>query len=121
LAGEARVHRTGGEYEAAAHDIFAQQGVNGPIVYQSERDDRVLAMAAAGLGYAMMPQSGANYPGIVARPLTEPEIWREIALVTLRGRAESAGVGMLVREVMRTRWIAPVRPVMGALEAAAAQ
>src|SRR5437763_715040 len=26
LAGEACVHRTGGEYEAAAHDIFAQQG-----------------------------------------------------------------------------------------------
>jgi len=51
-----------------------------------------------------MPESSASYPGIVFRPLAEPEIWREIALVSLRGRAESQTLGALVREVMRMRW-----------------
>jgi hypothetical protein len=35
------------------------------------------------------------------RPLIEPEIWREVALVTVRGRPHSPTVGALVREAMR--------------------
>jgi DNA-binding transcriptional LysR family regulator len=113
LAGEARGRRIGCEYEAAANDILARQGADGAIAYQSERDDWVLAMAAAGLGYALMPETSAKYPGVVSRPLIEPEISREIALVTLRGRAESPGMGALVREVMRTRWAgAPGQPLL---------
>ena len=46
--------------------------------------------------------------------LIEPEIWREVALVTLRGRPNRPGVGALVREVMRMRWIgAPAQPGLG--------
>lgn len=112
LAGEPYLWRTNCEYEGAADEIFARQGVDGPTVYQSERDDRVLGMAAAGLGYAFMPELSAHYPGVAFRPLVEPEIWREVALVTTRGRAESPGVGALVREVMRMRWIgAPAQPL----------
>jgi len=85
----------------------------------------VLAMAAAGLGYGFMPELSANYPGVVSRRLIEPEIWREVALVTLRGHSESPGVGALVRDVMRMRWTsAPAQPLpvaeAGDLEIAAA-
>jgi hypothetical protein len=41
---------------------------------------------------------------VVARPLVEPEFWREVSLVTVRGRQHSAAVGSLVREAMRRRW-----------------
>jgi DNA-binding transcriptional LysR family regulator len=104
-----------GEYEAAADETFARQGVESPVSYRGERGDWVLAMAAAGLGYALMPETSANYPGVVSRPLVEPEIWRDIVLVTLRGRAESPGMGALVREVMRMRWAgapAPAQPLL---------
>ena len=37
-------------------------------------------MAAAGLGYGVMPAFSATYPGVVALPLIEPEIARDIAL-----------------------------------------
>jgi DNA-binding transcriptional LysR family regulator len=121
LAGETRVRRIGCEYDVMANDILALQGVDGPIAYQSEHDDWVLAMAAAGLGYALMPELRANYPGIVSRPLIEPEIWREIALVTLRGRAETPGMGALVREVMRMRWTGtPAQPLLAAGDLVAA-
>jgi LysR family hydrogen peroxide-inducible transcriptional activator len=105
LSGESYLRRTHCEYDAVTQETFTRQGVNGPTVYQSDRDDWILAMAAAGLGYGVMPAFGATYPGVVALPLIEPEMARDIALVTVRGRPDSAGVGALVREVMRMRWM----------------
>ena len=64
----------------------------------------ILAMAAAGLGYAFMPSLSVDHPGVVGRALVDPEIWREVALVTVRGRPHSPGVGALMQEAMRTRW-----------------
>lgn len=119
LSGEPYLRRTHCEYECHAEEILARQGVDGPTVYQSDRDDWVLAMAAAGLGYGLIPSFNAAYPGVVALPLIEPEIARDIALVTVRGRPDSAGVGALVREVMRMGWmsapaIAPAAAQAGA-------
>ena len=52
-----------------------------------------------------MPQHCvADAPDIVARPLVEPEIWREVNLVTVRGRPHSPAIGALVREAMRAQW-----------------
>jgi DNA-binding transcriptional LysR family regulator len=105
LDGEHYLWRVNCEMGPAADAIFDAQGVSGPTVYQSERDDWILAMAAAGLGYAFMPALCVDHPGVVARPLVEPEIWREVALVTVRGRPHSPGVGALVREAMRMSWL----------------
>ena len=119
LDGERYLSRVNCEYGQAADAVFDAQSVGGPTVYQSERDDWILAMAAAGLGYAFMPALCVDHPGVVARPLVEPEIWREIALVTVRGRPHSPGVGALVQEAMRRavgrpsprwRWSRPAQP-----------
>jgi len=104
LNGEHYLSRINCEYAGPADAIFTEQHVDGPTVYQSERDDWILSMAAAGLGYAFMPALCVNHPGVVARPLIEPEIWREVALVTVRGRPHSPGVGALVQEAMRTHF-----------------
>jgi DNA-binding transcriptional LysR family regulator len=81
------------------------QGISCKTVYRSERDDWILAMVAAGLGYGFMPESSIAHPGVIARPLVEPEFWREINLVTVRGRPHSPAVGAFVREVMRANWL----------------
>jgi LysR family hydrogen peroxide-inducible transcriptional activator len=112
LDGEHYLWRINCEMGKAADAIFDEQGVTGPTVYQSERDDWILAMAAAGLGYAFMPALSVDHPGVVARPLIEPEIWREITLVTVRGRPHSPGVGALIQEAMRLPWVGkPARAV----------
>jgi DNA-binding transcriptional LysR family regulator len=115
LSGEPYLRRTHCEYDAVTRETFARHGVNGPTVYQSDRDDWILAMAAAGLGYGLMPAFSADYPGVVALPLVE-QIARDIVLVTVRGRPDSAGVAALVREVMRMRWISAqsLAPAMAA-------
>jgi len=104
LDGERYLSRVNCEMGPAADAVFDAQGVTGPTVYESERDDWILAMAAADLGYAFMPALSAAHPGVVALPLIEPEIWREVALVTVRGRPHSPAVGALVQEAMRLPW-----------------
>ena len=61
-------------------------------------------MVAAGMGYAFLSETSVRYPGVVARPLVDPEFWRTVNLVTVRGRPHSPAVGAFVREVMRTKW-----------------
>ena len=99
LADEPMIRRAGCEYVDALiahHDL--------PVSFQSDRHDWVLAMAAAGPGYAVLPASAVDGAGVASLKLAEPEIVEEIALVTMRGRVEPAGLGALVREVMRIRW-----------------
>ena len=81
-------------------------GVVWRAVYRSERDDWILAMCAAGMGFSFIPEFCINHPGVVSRPVIEPEFWREVNIVTVRGRPHSPAVGALVREAMRNSWIA---------------
>ena len=118
LDGEHYLWRINCEMGQAADAIFDAQGVSGPTVYQSERDDWILAMAAAGIGYAFMPALSVDHPGVVARPLVDPEFWREVALVTVRGRPHSPAVGALMQEAMRLTWVG--KPAIAVEQAKAA-
>ena len=104
LNGEAYLDRINCEFTGYADRLFSERSIDGPTVYQSERDDWILAMIAAGMGYGFLPRSCAEYPGVVVRPITEPEFWRTVNLVTVRGRRHSPAMGAFVREVMRMRW-----------------
>lgn len=104
LDGESYIHRVNCEFAGYADRILEEKGVTCTPTYWSERDDWTLAMVAAGLGFAFMPENAAHHPGIVALPVVEPEFWREVRLVTVRGRPYSPGVGALVREAMRKEW-----------------
>ena len=75
------------------------------MVYRSERDDWILAMVANGLGFGFLPASCLQHPRVIGRPMVEPEFWRDVNLVTVRGRPHSPAVGALVREAMRMRWL----------------
>jgi LysR family hydrogen peroxide-inducible transcriptional activator len=104
LNGECYIHRMNCEFAGYADRILQEKGVTCTPTYWSERDDWTLAMVAAGLGFAFMPENAARHPGVVALPVIEPEFWRKVDLVTVRGRPYSPGVGALVREAMRKKW-----------------
>jgi DNA-binding transcriptional LysR family regulator len=104
LDGESYIHRMNCEFAGYADHILQEKGVTCTPAYWSERDDWTMAMVAAGLGFAFMPANSAKYPGVVALPVVEPEFWRKVNLVTVRGRPYSPGVGALVREAMRKKW-----------------
>ncbi len=104
LDGERYLNRTNCEVAGPASRIFAEVGAKCTKVFRSERDDWILAMAAAGFGFGFMPELCVAHAGVVSRPLIEPEFWREVALVTVRGRPHSPAVGAIVHEAMRMRW-----------------
>ena len=83
---------------------WEQYGVTWPAVFRSERDDWILAMCAAEKGFGFLPEFCINHPGVVSRPVVDPEFWREVNIVTVRGRQHSPAVGALAREAMRNNW-----------------
>jgi LysR family transcriptional regulator, hydrogen peroxide-inducible genes activator len=104
MNGEGYIHRMNCEFAGYADQILQQQGVTCTPTYWSERDDWTLAMVAAGLGFAFMPANAVKHPGVLSLPVVEPEFWRQVNLVSVRGRRYSPGVGSLVREAMRKSW-----------------
>lgn len=104
LNGECYIHRTNCEFAGYADKILQEQGVTCTPTYWSERDDWTLAMIAAGLGFGFMPANAVKHPDVVGLPVVEPEFWRQVNLVSVRGRRHSPGVGALVREAMRKSW-----------------
>jgi LysR family transcriptional regulator, hydrogen peroxide-inducible genes activator len=116
LHGQRYLNRINCEFNGYAGPIWREHGADYTMVYRSERDDWILAMIAAGLGFGFMPEYSIQHDGVVARKLIEPEFWREVSLVTVRGRPHSPGVGALVREAMRADWLG--RPALALQRAA---
>jgi LysR family transcriptional regulator, hydrogen peroxide-inducible genes activator len=104
LNGEHYIHRMNCEFAGYADHILQEKGVTCTPRYWSERDDWTMAMVAAGLGFAFMPANAVKHPDVIGVPVVEPEFWRQVNLVTVRGRPYSPGVGALVREAMRKKW-----------------
>jgi LysR family hydrogen peroxide-inducible transcriptional activator len=104
MNGESYIHRMNCEFAGYADRILSEKGVTCTPAYWSERDDWTLAMVAAGLGFAFMPANAVKHPGVIGIPVVDPEFWRLVNLVTVRGRKHSPGIGALVREAMRKKW-----------------
>ena len=111
MNGERYIHRNNCEFAGFADRILAEHGVTVSPSYWSDRDDWTLAMVAAGLGFGFLPANSANHLGVIALPIVDPEFWREVSLVSVRGRPYSPAVGALVREAMRKKWFG--QPALG--------
>src|SRR5215217_2420404 len=105
LNGLRYLNRINCEFNGYAGALWKEHGLTCETAYRSERDDWILAMVASGLGFGFMPGSSVSHPRVIGRPMIDPEFWREVSLVTVRGRPHSPGVGALVREAMRSRWL----------------
>ena len=101
---ERYVNRFNCEYYEYAGNILRGMGVYVDVVMRSERDDWVQAMILAGLGFGFFSEFSVTMPGLVVKPLIEPEFVREINLVTMRGRPRSPAVGALVRAARGYKW-----------------
>ncbi|HVY87424.1 MAG TPA: LysR family transcriptional regulator [Hyphomonadaceae bacterium] len=104
LNGVPYVCRINCEMEGFADRAFAELGVDGTMVFRSERDEWVLGMIKAGLGWGFFPEYSSFPAGVAVRPLMEPMFQRTISLVTVRGRPHSPAVGAFVRGARTHRW-----------------
>lgn len=104
LQGERYVERSACEFNGVVDDIFVARGVDCETVYRSDRDDWVLAMIASGFGFGCFPRYSIDQAGVVAVPMVDPEFFREVSLMTVKGRPHSPAVGAFLHEAMRAVW-----------------
>ncbi|PWV97189.1 LysR family transcriptional regulator [Hoeflea marina] len=74
------------------------------IRYVGEREDWVQAMVNAALGITVMPEFLPMQNGIQTRLVVEPEVYRQVSLVTVAGRPHSRPVALAVRTARSFPW-----------------
>jgi LysR family hydrogen peroxide-inducible transcriptional activator len=104
IDGETYLRRANCEYWDYLSDICDAHGVNLHVSYSSEREDWIQNMVAGGLGICFLPEYSAVIPGLQVRAVTDPEVVREISLVTVSGRRFSPAVSTFVAAVKSYNW-----------------
>src|SRR5260370_19477231 len=100
LDGQAYVNRLQCEFFDHAGRVWREHGSKVKLVFRSDRDDWVQAMALAGLGFSFIPEYAVTMPGLRVPPLIDPEIVRTIQVVTVRGLPHLPAGGTLVLEML---------------------
>ncbi len=74
------------------------------VKYVTEREDWVQNMVRSGLGITVMPEFMPMLPGFLTRRVVEPEVYRQISMVTVAGRPHSAPVEAAVKAARSAKW-----------------
>ena len=108
LDGEFYLSRINCEFDDVLGGLCREHGANLVKSYQSEREDWILTMVAAGMGVCFLPEYTATFPGVIGCPVVAPAVARNVCLVSVAGRRWSAPVAAFVKAVRRHPWPAGV-------------
>lgn len=98
------VSRASCEFAPHIDALLAERGVDLNVVFESEREEWVQTMIVSGAGIACMPEHSPMLPGLVVRPMTEPDVVREIALVSPAGRPLSPAAQTFAKAIKAHDW-----------------
>ncbi|MDX1540805.1 MAG: LysR family transcriptional regulator [Geminicoccaceae bacterium] len=104
---ESYLSRVNCEYRDHLGALCAEHGFSPRYAYRSEREDWIQIMVAAGMGICFIPEFSVTTPGVVARPVVDPEVVREVSLVSVAGRRFSPAVARFVRAIRSYPWPTP--------------
>ncbi|MDU8911158.1 LysR family transcriptional regulator [Aestuariicoccus sp. MJ-SS9] len=104
LSGEPYVDRLACEMRDTVMAVCEARNVELYARFRSEREDWVQAMVLAGIGCAFMPEYSVTLPGLIQRPLIEPEVTRQVAAVTMPGRKFPPAVDAMMRATRSFAW-----------------
>ena len=104
IHGEAYLRRINCEYFDHLDAIAGQLGISTRIAYRSEREDWIQTMVMAGMGISFTPEYSIVVPGLQARRVIDPEVSREVCLITMSGRRFSPAVATFVRAIKAYSW-----------------
>ena len=107
IDGEVYLKRVNCEFGDHLSSLCDAQGVKTHDAYSSEREDWIQNLVAGGLGICFIPEYSAVVPGLQVRPVTDPQVTREVCLVTVAGRRFSPAVSAFVNAVKSYGWAAP--------------
>jgi len=104
LSGEPYVDRLACEMREMVMKVCGDREIELYARFRSEREDWVQAMVLARIGFAFMPEYSVTLPGLMQRPLVEPEVERTISLITVPGRPFSPVIATFVRAAQSFAW-----------------
>jgi LysR family hydrogen peroxide-inducible transcriptional activator len=104
VAGETYLRRINCEYRDYLADQLRALGLAVHIGFQSEREDWIQMMVAAGFGVCFLPEFSPTIPGVRTQPVTGPEVVREVSLVSMSGRRFSPAVMTFARAIRSHDW-----------------
>jgi DNA-binding transcriptional LysR family regulator len=104
LSGEPYVDRLSCEMREIVMGVCQENDVSLYARFRSEREDWVQAMVLGRIGFAFMPECSVTLPGLLQRPLIEPEVTRTISLVSVPGRRFSPASEAMVRAAQSFSW-----------------
>lgn len=105
LHGQDYVSRASCEFAPYIDTLMAERGIDLNVVFESEREEWVQTMIVSGAGLACMPEHSPMLPGLVIRPMIEPEVMREISLVSPSGRMLSPAALTFSRAIKAYDWM----------------
>jgi LysR family hydrogen peroxide-inducible transcriptional activator len=101
------IERLGCEFDDYYEARHGKWTVELNVTFSSEREDWIQGLLLAGLGCAIVPERMELAEGIVKRPLTAPDVTREISMVTLRGKQLPRAAAAFARIAKSHRWQEP--------------
>ncbi len=104
LQGERLLFRTNCDMGDFLLESCRKQGFELHVVYRSSREDWVQTMIASGFGVTIMPEFTLTNVATVVRPLVDPDLFRELLIVTVAGRRHEPAVTWLLRTIRAHRW-----------------
>lgn len=105
VEGEPYLDRINCEYGNHIDDLCQSLGIKIQSAYRSEREDWIMAMVAAGMGVCFAPEfSAASLPGVCHRPVANPEVVREVSMVSVSGRLLSPAISAFAKAVRDYDW-----------------
>ena len=104
VAGETYLRRINCEYRDFLADRLREHGLATSVGFESEREDWIQMMVAAGFGVCFLPEFSPTIPGVRTQPLTDPEVAREVSLVSMSGRRFSPAVLTFIRAIRAHNW-----------------
>jgi LysR family transcriptional regulator, hydrogen peroxide-inducible genes activator len=107
VAGETYLRRINCEYRDYLASQLREHGLAARVGFQSEREDWIQMMVAAGFGVCFLPEYSPTIPGVRTQPVSDPEVVREISLVSMSGRRFSPVVRAFVGAIRAHSWARP--------------
>ncbi len=104
MDGEPYLWRMNCEFTEHFIGVLEGAGARLDMIYQTEREEWIQRMILAGLGCSFMPEHLVLFPDLPTRVLIEPEVKREVKLVTVGGRRHSPALAAFLRLAARIDW-----------------
>ena len=104
VRGQTYLSRANCEYRDHLFELCSAFGVEFHRGFRSEREDWIMTMVAAGMGICFLPEYSATHPGISHRLVADPQVVRDVSLVSVPGRTLSPAAESFVAAVRSYDW-----------------